>query len=113
MSKVVAFYEDISRLIVGTVVEETDQIYRLINPVYVAVRSPQAGQFQTEFVPYETLSVDPQLLPLRALCDDTYDAVFTFQRQGFKKDNVPLRADILDGYKQRFGKTEPNVIKLF
>lgn len=119
MSKIIAIYEDVARLVVGEVVEETPEFYKLKNPVIAMAKSPQPGQFQTEFIPYEMVSVEPQPLPLRAMCEETYDGIITFQKKELRMDNVPLRADLLDGYKQKIAgqpvqkAPEKNIVKLF
>ena len=118
MSKIVAFYEDISRPVIGIVVEETEQYYKLQSPVVIAVRSPQPGSFQTDFIPYEVVSIEPNILPLRALCEESYDGIMTFYKTNIKIDNLPLRKDLVDNYARRFDPSlvkapETNIVKLF
>ncbi len=118
MSKIVAILKDVSVLIVGQVVEDTTEFYRLKNPALAIARSPQPGSFQTDFIPYEMQSIEPQPLPLRAMCDEKYEPVFTFEKKSLVMDNVPLRSDILQGYQTKFvaqlpPTPETNIVKLF
>lgn len=119
MSKIIAIYEDVARLVVGEVVEETPEFYKLKNPVIAMAKSPHPGQFQTEFIPYETISVEPHHLMLRAMCKDNYNPIVVFNKSSLKIDNVPLIDELFAGYRQRFidkpvqKAPEKNIVKLF
>jgi hypothetical protein len=118
MSKIIALYEDISRLVIGQVEKEDESTIFLKNPALVATRSSEVGKFQIDFVPLEMNSIDPHPIPLRAMCKPGFEVIIKFDKSDLYIYDVPLMDNIVENYRnapfvRQDGKPENNIVKLF
>lgn len=110
---IVAFLDNIGRIIIGKAVNETTEILSIENPALVHIQpSPQTNQLQL------------QLLPLffREFQDDKEQpTIWDFKQANVTKaKNVTFNPQFLAQYEQAFGSVpkaptsnEPEVVKLF
>ena len=98
MTKTISFLWDISQLVIGTVVEETDDLYRLKNPALIAPRSVQPGQFQIDLLPLEVQTIEPHAILLRNLLEKPIEMVMTFHKNRILVDNLPIKDTIIQLY---------------
>lgn len=103
-----AVIRDIAQVIVGKLVEETKTSITLERPAMMNVQAAN-GSVNLQFIPMELISINPVIFIKALLEDDKAEEPFvvTFQKSSLVKDDVPLKADIFDGYAKSL---EPSVL---
>ena len=122
--KIRAIYRDISQLVIGTLLGESDTHITLRNPVLLGVSAADNGQITLNFIPVEMLSIERQPISLRNLLSVPFEPIMKFNKADILIDDVPVATNVLENY-AKFSQgqnvvaapppTQPenNIVKLF
>lgn len=105
-----AFLRDLAQVIIGELVEETDEVIRLKKPSLMGVTPQQNNSVSLQFIPMELANMQPPISFKLFLekAEDMDDAVFTFNKNQILVDNLDLKSDIYNGYAESH-KPKPQI----
>jgi hypothetical protein len=97
--KIMVVLRDLTQLVIGYLVEETDQYYKLDKACMVAISPGQTpGQISIQFAPMDLLSFNPPV-SVKSLCDDNnVDETVTISKTSLLRVIPNVRQEILDQY---------------
>lgn len=129
--KIIGILKDISQLIIGEVVGETDETITLKDSVLLGIGG-QGNQVNISLIPLDILSIQP-VVPIKhpnIVKDPSKDITFTFRKDSVLNWNIEMSDNIVQNYKQVTNKSnlvlpsspgivtpkgnaEDNIVKLF
>jgi len=126
MEQIVGIYKDISQLIIGILVEETDEKVVLRRALLVSVEKEKTGNSVVpNFFPVTLLTLDPPFHLMGFLKEQSIDFPTTYWKKNLLNPNIlELNDQVKNVYNQNFvglpptvnpspPSPEDNIIKLF
>lgn len=121
--KVIGIIRNISELIVGVVVSETEDKVVLKDATFLVVANADAsGKPNINFVPLEMISMQPPINVRSFVKDSSKSLEFTFYKSALINSDVELNAEIVNHYNMLVRKIQPatntlprekEIVKLF
>jgi len=129
--KIIGILKDISQLIIGVVVAETDETITIKDGVLMGIGG-QGNQVNISLIPLDILSIQP-VVPIKhpnIVKDPSKDITFTFRKDGVLNYDIEIADSVIQNYKQVTnrsnlvlpsnpgivtpkGNAEDNIVKLF
>lgn len=129
--KIIGILKDISQLIIGAVVSETDEIIVIKDAVLLGIGG-QGNNVNISLIPLDILSIQP-VVPIKhpnIVKDPSKELTFTFRKDAVLNYDIEMADSVIQNYKQVTnrsnlvlpsnpgivtpkGNAEDNIVKLF
>lgn len=118
--KTIGILKDISQLVIGTLVEETDE-WGVLEDARILGISSKNSQVNINFIPLDLLSLDP-IIGLKNMAKDPNENFkFKFVKNNVLLYDVALADNVVENYRKSVGRgvtevippNSDNIVKLF